>query len=556
MKWGRQKMLDKLKSVLYRRKQNATVQPMSAPSGGRRPLRRKKRITSGGGNVYIHHHDDPLDKLVYTTLTHHGIPHQKWGERNGPPYPLSREVKSRVYGTKPKQKQKSYDDKTQKLVSKYNEYKVKREPYLRLSNTPGIEGDDYKYSWQVACFYEFKMDRLKDRIGKNDSQYKDSPIKGYREARNAGHKVIKELTTDEQRESFKDENIENSEAGKYFSKTGKVLQNKEFNDAVQKVKSLFEEAGLDSSVPYNGLYEELIPKERMQIQAKCRKMGQEYGQIARDINFGLINPNDPQYGGKRYTQDSFRAEMKAKSQEYLRKKENDIRSIGDSLSKEELGKITQGKHYSLAEDSVYSKVEYVDGKPAAFIELYRDEGYEKSQVSVNIATNPKYRGLGLTKKLVNAAIEEAPDEVKEIYWETDTSNKASSGLAKKMGFTKAEDYSEDDDNYVLYRPDKRISDKIINKNNGKLKTVGYVKELLKSKTLDDAEAVYGVAYDWKAMGNRVTEAAEKYVDNKLQKQNTKNMNRIKSLSNGGYTQAEIAKKLGISVSTVSRYLNK
>lgn len=29
-------------------------------------------------------------------LSHHGIPNQKWGERNGPPYPLSREEHNQV----------------------------------------------------------------------------------------------------------------------------------------------------------------------------------------------------------------------------------------------------------------------------------------------------------------------------------------------------------------------------------------------------------------------------------------------------------------------------
>lgn len=130
------------------------------------------------------------------------------------------------------------------------------------------------------------------------------------------------------------------------------------------------------------------------------------------------------------------------------KKSKDIEDIGKTLSKDELSKITRDKTYKLSKNSVHSDVAYVDGKPASFLELYKDEGYEKGQVSINVATDPEFRGRGLSKKLVKKVLDNPPEGITEIYWETDTDNKASSAVAKSLGFEKAKDYGEGDDNYV------------------------------------------------------------------------------------------------------------
>ena len=34
-----------------------------------------------------------LTEIGYDVLSHHGIKNQKWGKRNGPPYPLDKEGK-------------------------------------------------------------------------------------------------------------------------------------------------------------------------------------------------------------------------------------------------------------------------------------------------------------------------------------------------------------------------------------------------------------------------------------------------------------------------------
>ncbi len=132
----------------------------------------------------------------------------------------------------------------------------------------------------------------------------------------------------------------------------------------------------------------------------------------------------------------------------VNKKSKDIEDIGKTLSKDELSKITRDKTYKLSKNSVYSDVAYAGGKPASFLELYKDEGYEKGQVSINVATAPEFRGKGLSKKLVKKVLDNPPEGVTEIYWETDTDNKASSAVAKSLGFEKAKDYGEGDDNYV------------------------------------------------------------------------------------------------------------
>ena len=145
---------------------------------------------------------------------------------------------------------------------------------------------------------------------------------------------------------------------------------------------------------------------------------------------------------------------------HAEKKSKDIEDIGRKLSKEELSKITRDKTYKLSKNSVHSDVAYVDGKPASFLELYKDEGYGKGQVSINVATAPEFRGQGLSKKLVKKVLDNPPEGVTEIYWETDTDNKASSGVAKSLGFEKDKDYGEGDDNYVYKvkekEPNKRL----------------------------------------------------------------------------------------------------
>ena len=69
-----------------------------------------------------------MDDLTFTTQSsflHHGIEGQKWGVRNGPPYPLDKAEKRRIRKeNKQLIKQKKQIDKDQKLILKNEALKV------------------------------------------------------------------------------------------------------------------------------------------------------------------------------------------------------------------------------------------------------------------------------------------------------------------------------------------------------------------------------------------------------------------------------------------------
>ena len=129
---------------------------------------------------------------------------------------------------------------------------------------------------------------------------------------------------------------------------------------------------------------------------------------------------------------------------------NDVKNIVDSLSKDELHHICNGT-FKKSPYVVYREVLLVNNDPAAFIEAYSaiDEMNKDEAVCV-CACKKEYRGNGYIKILGKRMLSKIKSKgIKKIYWETTKSNKASSAVAKGLGFGKSEDVNKDDDNYMI-----------------------------------------------------------------------------------------------------------
>ena len=120
------------------------------------------------------------------------------------------------------------------------------------------------------------------------------------------------------------------------------------------------------------------------------------------------------------------------------------KDIFNSLSDSEKKNLTTNGEFTNSDLLVTRKV--FNNK--SFAEIERDPDNPKIGY-ISTATNPEYRGQGYSDSAVAAALESAKsDGLKEIYWETTKTNKASSNAAQKFGFEKAKDYSREDSNWV------------------------------------------------------------------------------------------------------------
>lgn len=98
----------------------------------------------------------------------------------------------------------------------------------------------------------------------------------------------------------------------------------------------------------------------------------------------------------------------------------------------------------------YRKVMYlphVRGKVGGFIDVYTFSSEPETGIIV-IAVEPAARGTGLSQKLVQKAIDDAPSlGIKKLIWRADTDNIASIKLAQKMGFADISDLKKNPDQY-------------------------------------------------------------------------------------------------------------
>lgn len=120
------------------------------------------------------------------------------------------------------------------------------------------------------------------------------------------------------------------------------------------------------------------------------------------------------------------------------------KDIFNSLSDSEKKNLTTNGEFTNSDLLVTRKV--VNRK--SFAEIERDPDNSKIGY-ISTATKPEYRGSGYSDSAVAAALESAKQAgLREVYWETTTSNKASSSAAQKFGFEKAKNYSKGDSNWV------------------------------------------------------------------------------------------------------------
>jgi RimJ/RimL family protein N-acetyltransferase len=126
----------------------------------------------------------------------------------------------------------------------------------------------------------------------------------------------------------------------------------------------------------------------------------------------------------------------------------DIQSILSTLSKKERRHVLGSQKYSDSKYSCYRKVIKIKGKPAGFIEAFRDPDLKPNEAIVISAVGKNYRGQKLATKMVQDLVENPPKGIDILYWETTKDNPASAKAALTAGFKKAPDYNNDDDNYI------------------------------------------------------------------------------------------------------------
>ena len=128
----------------------------------------------------------------------------------------------------------------------------------------------------------------------------------------------------------------------------------------------------------------------------------------------------------------------------------DVKEIVDSLSKKDLNKICNGT-FKESPNTIYREVILRDGEPAAFIEVYNlKTEYPDADGCIVVAVKEKYRGMGLTKKLVHRMLEDKKFKWTHLIWETAKTNKASIAIANQLKFKKTST-NEENIEFSIYR---------------------------------------------------------------------------------------------------------
>ena len=113
---------------------------------------------------------------------------------------------------------------------------------------------------------------------------------------------------------------------------------------------------------------------------------------------------------------------------------NDVKNIADNLSKKDLNNICDGD-FKNSPYVIYREVLLINKEPAAFIDVYNlFEPDTTVDGCIVVACKSKYRGMGLTRKLVNRMIHDKNFKWNHLIWEASKSNKASIALAKQLKF--------------------------------------------------------------------------------------------------------------------------
>lgn len=115
---------------------------------------------------------------------------------------------------------------------------------------------------------------------------------------------------------------------------------------------------------------------------------------------------------------------------------SDVLEVWNSLSKNDKDLICT-TNFSDSPLVKYRKVLKIDNIPVSFLELYSLPN-DNENAYIVIGTNPNYRNLGYTKKLILLAEEDnlKMNLFKKFYWTTTVDNKISKHLAEKLGYVR------------------------------------------------------------------------------------------------------------------------
>lgn len=163
------------------------------------------------------------------------------------------------------------------------------------------------------------------------------------------------------------------------------------------------------------------------------------------------------WGVRRYQNPDGTRTSAGKQREYYRrrvqrelKNVDDVNAIVDTLSDKEkrfLGLkeneskwIEDDERVEVSANIAKTFIQRLDGIPVSMLEIW-DDGTDVGQIA--IATNPKYRGTGVTTQNINDAVKwfnsKSNTKLKDLQWNNRKENPKSGQIAEKFGFGEKEE---------------------------------------------------------------------------------------------------------------------
>ena len=114
---------------------------------------------------------------------------------------------------------------------------------------------------------------------------------------------------------------------------------------------------------------------------------------------------------------------------------NDNLSIYNDMSPEDKQFVSpRGKYTNVPDERIlYAETEYIGGKPAGYIEIYKYNGKSERVGFIILAVHPNYRGKGLAKKMIMDAIKNCKAKgVHKLVYRLDSKNIGSDRLVRSI----------------------------------------------------------------------------------------------------------------------------
>ena len=188
-------------------------------------------------------------------LYHHGITGQKWGSRNGPPYPLKKGVSSQIKkGNNPKFKQDEEYRKEREKLKSGEDVETVGKSLFRKKKKKNIFNKKKKVSDLPQEYKNVQM--VQEILEDEDSKYFDS--------RRFGSKNLKDLTT-----RFRDEADYNDALSKRYENEAKMIDSHKklmSRKEQKKYEKMMRKMELDTA--YNEMIQKQIQSQINLIQSK------------------------------------------------------------------------------------------------------------------------------------------------------------------------------------------------------------------------------------------------------------------------------------------------